>query len=57
MTIWYGMLWSFGIFFPFWFVVPRKIWQPWLEVDVARRSLAKEKSVKAFLPLLHASVV
>jgi hypothetical protein len=19
----------FGIFFPFWFVVPRKIWQPW----------------------------
>jgi hypothetical protein len=21
----------FGIFFPFWYVVPRKIWQPWLE--------------------------
>jgi hypothetical protein len=20
----------FGIFFPFWYVVPRKIWQPWL---------------------------
>jgi hypothetical protein len=23
------ILWSFGIFFPFWFVLPRKIWQPW----------------------------
>jgi hypothetical protein len=20
----------FGIFFPFWYVVPRQIWQPWL---------------------------
>jgi hypothetical protein len=27
MAIWY-ILWSFGIFFPFWYVVPRKIWQP-----------------------------
>jgi hypothetical protein len=23
------IFWSFGIFFPFWCVVPRKIWQPW----------------------------
>jgi hypothetical protein len=22
-------LWSFGIFLPFWYVAPRKIWQPW----------------------------
>jgi hypothetical protein len=24
------ILWLFGIIFPFWYVVPRKIWQPWL---------------------------
>jgi hypothetical protein len=23
------ILWLFGVFFPFWYVVPRKIWQPW----------------------------
>jgi hypothetical protein len=28
-NIWY-ILWLFGIFFPFWYVVPRKIWQPWV---------------------------
>jgi hypothetical protein len=35
VTIW-SILWSFGIFhnyleyfFTFWYVVPRKIWQPW----------------------------
>jgi hypothetical protein len=22
-------MWEFGIFFPFWYFVPRKIWQPW----------------------------
>jgi hypothetical protein len=27
MAIW-CILWSFGIFSPFWFFVPRKIWQP-----------------------------
>jgi hypothetical protein len=27
MAIWY-ILWSFVIFFPFWYVVPRNIWQP-----------------------------
>jgi hypothetical protein len=26
-VIW-NVLWSFGIFLPFWYVVPRKIWQP-----------------------------
>jgi hypothetical protein len=42
MAIWYILqpfgkfcghlvyLWLFGIFFPFWYVLPRKIWQPWL---------------------------
>jgi hypothetical protein len=28
MAIWYA-LWSFAIFSPFWYVAPRKIWQPW----------------------------
>jgi hypothetical protein len=28
MAIWY-ILWSSGIFFQFWYVVPSKIWQPW----------------------------
>jgi hypothetical protein len=28
MDIWYSSL-KFGIFFPFWYVVRRKIWQPW----------------------------
>jgi hypothetical protein len=23
------ILWSFGIFSPFWYIVRRKIWQPW----------------------------
>jgi hypothetical protein len=27
-AIWYS-LWLFGIVFPFWYFVPRKIWQPW----------------------------
>jgi hypothetical protein len=27
MAIWY-ILWLLGIFFPFWYVVQRKIWQP-----------------------------
>jgi hypothetical protein len=37
MTIWY-ILWPFGIFFPFWYVVPRKIWQPCSE---GRRSVPR----------------
>jgi hypothetical protein len=32
MAIWY-ILWSLGIFFLFWYVVPRKIWQPWAGVQ------------------------
>jgi hypothetical protein len=34
-SIWIPILWPFGILylihcFPFWYVVPRKIWQPWV---------------------------
>jgi hypothetical protein len=43
-AIWYN-LWQFGIvcgylvyFSPFWYFVPRKIWQPWVGVKVRRRS-------------------
>jgi hypothetical protein len=28
MAIWY-ILWLFGMFFPFWYAVPGKIWQHW----------------------------
>jgi hypothetical protein len=28
MHIWYSS-WYFGKFLPFWYFVPRKIWQPW----------------------------
>jgi hypothetical protein len=27
-----AILVPFGIFFPFWYVVPRKIWQPWASI-------------------------
>jgi hypothetical protein len=39
MDIWY-ILRQFGIFSPFWYVVPRKIWQPWLV-----RNLTQKKTV------------
>jgi hypothetical protein len=29
----FGIIYGyFGIFFPFWYVAPRKIWQPWVTV-------------------------
>jgi hypothetical protein len=31
------MLWLLGIFFQFWFIVPGKIWQPWLAQTVDPR--------------------
>jgi hypothetical protein len=34
-VIWYT-LWSFDIYFPFWYVLPRKIWQPFLLNGSAR---------------------
>jgi hypothetical protein len=39
MAIWY-ILCSLDIFFPFWYVVPRKIWQP-------RDSVAKPRNTVA----------
>jgi hypothetical protein len=36
------ILWLFSMFFPFWYVVPRKIWQPWSILRApARASLQK----------------
>jgi hypothetical protein len=39
-----GILWTFGIFCgnlvlisPFWFIVPRKIWQPWSSTGFSTR--------------------
>jgi hypothetical protein len=28
-------LWPFDIFFPFWIVVPRNFWQPWILEDAS----------------------
>jgi hypothetical protein len=33
----YGLLLYFVVIwyiFPFWYVVPRKIWQPWVQVEI-----------------------
>jgi hypothetical protein len=35
MTLEY-ILWSFGVFFTFWYVLQRKIWQPWLKPKLSR---------------------
>jgi hypothetical protein len=34
------IFWSFGTFFPFWYVVPRKIWQPCLTDAAPRKKIA-----------------
>jgi hypothetical protein len=34
-AIWY-ILWLFGIFFPFWYVLTRKIWQPCCKVQIEK---------------------
>jgi hypothetical protein len=31
MAIWY-ILWSFGVLIPFWYDIPRKVWQPWCSI-------------------------
>jgi hypothetical protein len=53
MDTWY-ILWTFSIFcsnlFSFWYVVPRKIWQPCLQVHILRY-LYVEKSTTFFLKL------
>jgi hypothetical protein len=50
-TIWYivrpfGIFYIrlFGIFFQFWYVVPRKIWQPWSRVSSPKRFRRRAKS-------------
>jgi hypothetical protein len=32
----WSILWLFTIFFPFWYVVPRKIWQPCPRIEKAK---------------------
>jgi hypothetical protein len=32
VALWY-ILWLFGIFFPFWTIVPRQIWQPCFRIN------------------------
>jgi hypothetical protein len=29
MDIWWSFVFCGHLFFPFWYVIPRKIWQPW----------------------------
>jgi hypothetical protein len=50
MDIWYSS-WSFGTvrghlayFFPFWYFVPRKIWQPWHLGREEQNKKLKERS-------------
>jgi hypothetical protein len=48
----YGHLVYFGIFFPFWYVVPRKIWQPWSHIHTHTYFRAiKAEHKKVNLPL------
>jgi hypothetical protein len=37
MVMWY-ILWLFGIFLPFWYVAPRKIWQPCAVRKISKQS-------------------
>jgi hypothetical protein len=50
--------WPFGIFygylvnfFPFWYVVPRKIWQPWVAIS-SHLSLFRQTLFSSSFPLL-----
>jgi hypothetical protein len=45
-------LWIFGLFFPFWYVAPRKIWQPWL-----RRRLPAAYQIKPSKKILAAETI
>jgi hypothetical protein len=51
MAIWY-ILWSFGIFSLFWYVVPRKIWQPWF---LAQNLQAGKKVQPFFSTKVHSA--
>jgi hypothetical protein len=62
-TIW-SILWPFGIhmlllfdtFFPFWYAVPRKIWQPWSEGLKDKRRHMLSKSRGTLFQILFSSV-
>jgi hypothetical protein len=47
IAVWY-ILWSFGIFLPFWYVVPRKIWQPWYSLHKHVAGSHKSRRQKLF---------
>jgi hypothetical protein len=38
-------LWSFGMFSPFWYIAPIKIWQPWIGAKIIRYVGVVVKSV------------
>jgi hypothetical protein len=42
VSIWYNV-WLFGIIFPFWYEVPRKIWQPCVVFVVAFLIVSRNK--------------
>jgi hypothetical protein len=58
MAIWY-ILWQFGIFSPFWYFGPRKIWQPWIAVQYLCYNFESQifelQIVKRYISELHIS--
>jgi hypothetical protein len=46
IALWYN-LWPFGIFFTFWKVAPRKIWQPWFDTAYPGLKLVLRKELSA----------
>jgi hypothetical protein len=42
----YYFLWLFGIFFKFWYVVPRQIWQPCLMIGLTLSCVRSKTSQK-----------
>jgi hypothetical protein len=51
-AIWY-ILWLFGIFLLFWYVVPRKIWQPRATIDPRDKTLAALNQTTCMLMALN----
>jgi hypothetical protein len=43
---------SFGIFYSFWYIVQRKIWQPWLQVKMRPRALHHLCLFTLYMPLI-----
>jgi hypothetical protein len=46
------ILWSFDNFFPFWYVVPRKIWQPLFALKILTKISFKRRLISA-TPLIE----